>query len=610
MPSPGWTIAAISGCLLLLLSEVRALVIHCLAYQRFAEFLCTCGKLLSVLDDRVPERMRFSSAVKNLGDELFRESQLKARNQRVPHFAPLAGATAALFFCALLVVSRRPGVAGLATLLLVAGVIALSKLKFKYVRMNLHAYDFVYFLKASSIIFFWQNYRAVALGILGTLAFGLLLLSALAASEPPEVSRHVAGIAFLIAVILFSLAVLFSKPSPKLMSYWDWFDRPANLSRFMESVFEAVPAVRRRGLLASVPAAHGFPELLRAAQTLERPAPNIILILNESTFPPWLYQSSVADPSLTSFFRSVDGRMHGLRVETFGGASWKSEFSVLTGIPSGCYGAFGTHVFHWAANKIHETLPLRLKRLGYRTGMIFPFEEDFIDSGRFYRSIGLDQILSMSALGANSDREPDEFYLNAAIDWFAGHPASRPGFLYVATMWNHFPHDVSVVDDEGKRQITKISDTEFDEYLRRLRDSCAAYERFRAGLARRYPDREFLIVHYGDHQPPLALKLFNAKYPERKAPLSGSDHEMLYRTYFAIDSVNFKPVVDPRLPETIEAAYLGTVLLDAAGIPPDGLQSARRELMMKHDGRLFFAEGEIAAQLNHRLLSAGMVTPH
>jgi len=610
MPVFGWIIAAISACLIFILTEAKAFSDRYFANRKFAEFLCTCAKPISVFDRLLPDRIRLSLALHNIGTEFYRRSELKAQNEWTPpRYDPIAGAGAALVFSGILLATRRPGVAALVTLLLVVGLIRLSKLKFEYVRMNLHAYDFVHFITRSNVVFFWKTYRATAIKIFSAIALGVILLSTLAAFEPAKVSAYRASLVFLVALLLFSLAVFFSRRFPSEKGDWDWFEQPVNLIKFTESVFETIHVWRRGGVLAAVPATQGFPELARVAPKLKRQGPNIILILNESTFPPWLHQSTTADANLKDFFRSIDGSTRGLRVETFGGASWRSEFSVLTGIPTGCYGDFGSHVFHWATNKIHETLPIQLKRFGYRTAMIWPVDENFIGSGRFYRSIGIDEIIDRPALGT-TEPEPDDFYLKAAIDWLSHHePGPRPAFLYLSTMWNHSPHDVRAFDDNGERWTTKISDTEFDEYLRRLRSTCVDYANFRAELARRFLDREFLIVHFGDHQPTFVSKLFEPPQ-EGRSLHSRSHRELFYQTYFVIDAVNFTPVIDARLPETIEAAYLGTVLLEAAGIPPDGLQGVRRELMMKNNGRLFFADGQLAEQLNHRMLFAGMITPH
>ena len=60
--------------------------------------------------------------------------------------------------------------------------------------------------------------------------------------------------------------------------------------------------------------------------------PHIVLIHQESVVPPALFPALSYDRSLDTFFHSFDGRLNKLRVETFGGASWLTEFSVLTGL--------------------------------------------------------------------------------------------------------------------------------------------------------------------------------------------------------------------------------------------------------------------------------------
>ena len=40
-----------------------------------------------------------------------------------------------------------------------------------------------------------------------------------------------------------------------------------------------------------------------------------------------------------------------------------------------------------------------------------------------------------------------------------------------------------------------------------------------------------------------------------------------FETYYAIDAINYKPVVSPTAMDTIDGAYLPIVVQDAAGIP-------------------------------------------
>jgi len=420
---------------------------------------------------------------------------------------------------------------------------------------------------------------------------------------------------FLIAVMAFAVDRRYFASPRHWSDHWGYFDRPIHIGYFVDSIFEAFNAWRHGGVLVTEPATAEVPELPPIpAPRLDRLPPSIILILNESTFPPSLYSPSPPDPAVAAFFQSANGRTHGLRVETFGGATWKTEFSVLTGIPASCYGSFGGHVFHWTTNKFHRCLPQYLTLFAYRTAMVYPLVKEFIGSDKFYNSIGIAEILDRTILEATSDRERDEFYFDRALDWLGRHfsVSDRPVFLYVQTMSNHHPHDVQIIDDRGAPTTSMIAGPEFDEYMRRLRRTCGDYANFRANLARRFADREFVIVHFGDHQPPFTLDLLGRKIAWKGTPERVPSYEILYRTYFAVDGVNFDPIIDDNLPDTIETAYLSTVILGAAGIPLDAVHAVRRDLMIRYTGRLFFADddGKIAAQLNRRMMEAGLISPH
>lgn len=524
-----------------------------------------------------------------------------------------AGCFAATVFCGLLLLSLRPGFAAVATISLIYGLQRLSELKFQYMRMNLHAYDFIYFLRNSaSTAFLLENLRSIAIRPLLSVLAGAILLSLIFFIEPVAIGRPAAAAIFLVAATALAVNRRYFASPRHWSDHWGYFDRPVHFGHFVDSIFEAVEAWRHGGVLAAEPATTEVPELPPIPPPrLERPPPSIILILNESTFPPSLFAPNPADPAIADFLRSTDGRTHGLRVETFGGATWKTEFSVLTGIPASCYGSFSGHVFHWAANKIHHSLPKYLEGFGYRAAMVLPNEKEFVGSDKFYNSVGLTEILDRTILEAKSDRERDEFYFDHALDWLDRHfsASAKPVFLYVQTMSNHHPHDVRVMETGGA--TSKLADTEFDEYMRRLRRTCRDYANFRAALATRFADRAFVIARFGDHQPPSTARLLGRPIAWKGTPERVPGYEILYRTYFALDGINFDPIIDDKLPDTIEAAYLGAVILGAAGIPLDAVYAARRDLMIRHAGRLFFADdGKIAAQLNRRMIEAGFISPH
>ena len=221
-------------------------------------------------------------------------------------------------------------------------------------------------------------------------------------------------------------------------------------------------------------------------------------------------------------------------------------------------------------------------------------------------------------LNAKNDREPDSFYFDHAISWVKSHYAqhTNPLFLYIMTSSNHYPHTRPLIEREGSLILsnTAAPEGEWDEYLIRLRRSCRDYRAFRTQLNELSPSRKFLIAHFGDHQPyftRLPGKDEWRGWPQDCLP----KQETAYQTYFSVQGLHFEPKLETTLPETIEAAYLSTVLLAAAGIPLDEIFQVRQELMKCHNGKLFFADGPekhgmIAAQLNGLMVKRGHIVPH
>jgi hypothetical protein len=526
-----------------------------------------------------------------------------------------AAAWVTIIFCALLLLFARPALAGAGVFVTVVGLILLSSLRFERTGSNLHAYDLVYFLSDLRALGFWiKTDRNMATHVLVRTVAVLVLPTIVGMIEPPALPRWPAALFLLLAIIAFAIAKSFLAP----WHYWEKFARPVHFARLLETVFEAVRAARGGGVLDTSGEAR-LPEIIEsrvASQPTSRPT--IILILNESTFAPWVYPHGRTEPAFEEFFRSDDGRKHGLRADVFGGPTWATEFSVLTGIPSSCYGPFANHIFQWSRDRINHSLPQHLKKHGYSTGLIYPSEKEFIRSDRFYASLGFDEIRDKRALGAKNDREPDAFYFNHAIGWLKDHDARRtePLFLYVLTSSNHYPHTRPLIERGGSLILgnTAAPEREWDEYLIRLRRSCRDYEAFRSQLAGSFPAREFLVVHFGDHQPYFTRLPGKGEWrgwPQDCLP----QQEAAYRTYFAIHGVHFEPNLSVTLPETIEAAYLSTVLLAAAGIPLDDIFKIRQELMTHHDGKLYFADeparhGMIAAQLNRLMIERGLIARH
>src|SRR5262245_11606997 len=130
--------------------------------------------------------------------------------------------------------------------------------------------------------------------------------------------------------------------------------------------------------------------------------PHIILIHQESVVPPSLFPTLSYDPDLDTFFQSFDGNLNKLRVETFGGASWLTEFSLLTGLSTQSFGGMRQYLQHVMAGRIHDTLPQALARSSYRNVMFYPMLSNFLGSGRCFEAAGIREIFDAKASELNS----------------------------------------------------------------------------------------------------------------------------------------------------------------------------------------------------------------
>ena len=92
---------------------------------------------------------------------------------------------------------------------------------------------------------------------------------------------------------------------------------------------------------------------------------------------------------------SDDDSLHKLRVETYGGASWLTEFSLLAGVSTHAFGGMRQFVQTFTQNKLKDTLPQALERCGYRNVVFYPMMRNFVSNDRFYNSIGLKEIFDM-----------------------------------------------------------------------------------------------------------------------------------------------------------------------------------------------------------------------
>ena len=517
-----------------------------------------------------------------------------------------AGAVSGAIVAGIAFFSRRALFSASAICALIALVAAIAHVKRERSDFILHAWDIFDRAQWGFPVGEIAGAQPLALIVLALALLTLTALPMLWRHERANVSRRYCAGAFF---IFAGLGAVFAdlKGEPRHMQY-TWADR--NLSSFYSSWPATIESLRR-GFLFDVGQSQGARARLERAPVCapsDKP-PHIVLIHQESVTPPMPFRGLDYDPKLAEFFQSHDGRVHKLRVETYGGGSWLTEFSVLTGMASRYFGGMQHFVQIYMAGRIDDSLTAVLARCNYRNVMFYPYMKGFFGSTRFFESIGLKEIFDLKAQRAPTSMEQDRFYYSNALEEIARHTQSsqKPLFVFLQTMAAHWPYDVTYWPERNVVGATGAG-AEMHEYLRRLAMSKEDYEGFRAALLQRFPNERFLIVQYGDHQPLATRKFFGWDSEEIEAINRNlPEKSPAFETYYAIDALNFTPPALPQI-EVLDAAYLGAIVFEQAGLPMPGSWRARLALMAHCNGHYAACPDRAAVLAFHRkLVDSGIV---
>jgi len=516
------------------------------------------------------------------------------------------GFIAALMFCtagALLFLFAR-----LATALLVGGGLFLALkfiavMKLRYLDEQLMPSDFIYYV-GSSLLDTLRHYPHLYLLGLGLVVLLPPLLFVtwrwdwrVLAGLRPRWALIVRGAGLALSVLAFWWCMLPSGPFAPLhaRNAWEKLSDDAHLTNFFVSFRDGevtLPAMSSDALAKQAweATAQGMPA------SRPPPYPDIVQVLEESTFDPSLYADCNVPACRLAMFKA-DARTRGtgmLRTHTFGGGTWVSEFAVLTGMPQDIFGPGGMYAPYVLAPRVSDTLPQALRRLGYLTIAIYPTVGSFINGRNAYTAYGFDHMYDVNELGLDEWEETDQQMFDAAKRVYD--KVKKPGqpvFVMILTLNQHGPHDdpMATLPPSFRNLLHGLKPEvalNFDTYLSRLHDSDAAMR----GLEHDFLDRSqpTVLLHFGDHQPSFDGMI--RPLPRTLAPALEPYRDFL--TYYMIKS-NFAGPPLPHYP-MLDIAFLPSMVLQAAGLPQDPYFAALTELRNRCDGR--YADCAVPGLLN------------
>jgi hypothetical protein len=486
-------------------------------------------------------------------------------------------------------------------------VVALAaRVKLQTMDMLVHAYDlFFYFRSWSTVAFLAQSYPWHVLGLVGAILAGAALGAVVYRLDATRIDRG-AALAAALALTAAASAALASLGERRHMHLY-YADR--YLSTYYSSWPETLRTLWRGQLIDAAPQASG--PALRPLESCGTPhrKPHIILIHQESIVPPSLFPGLAYDRAIDPFFRSHDGGTYRMRVETYGGASWLTEFSVLAGVSTHSFGSMRQFVQAFMEGKVRETIPQVLAACGYRNVLFYPMLKNFVSNARFYESIGLTEIFDMRDQKAKTTTERDRFYYANALDEIGRHveAGDRPLFTFIQTMSAHWPYDVRMFANEDVPGGAPDAHPEVSEYLRRLSLAARDYAWLLGELKRRFPHESFVIVNYGDHQPSATRLLLGQRQDVEVEDIKLAAEGPGFLTYYSIATQNWRAPAPYPL-QVMDVPYLGLALLEAARLPLSDAYRERKRLMLQCNGRYHSCADEQAVLAFHRrLIDAGLM---
>jgi phosphoglycerol transferase MdoB-like AlkP superfamily enzyme len=489
---------------------------------------------------------------------------------------------------------------GVTTLISIASV-----LKYRTRGFDLHFYDVVFVGTDPSVFKFLLDGFAIYI-----VPFAVLLLGGLIAlsilfrwdrTSKIEAPKRAVLMAVVFAVIPISYPL--RADEPRYFHYLGGF----NASAFFVSFLDLRDAAIGRSItdrFADMPPVEPF----AAAGPCETagPKPDIFVVFSESQTDLSRLKKFGIDQKFSEKFRSADGKRRALRVETFGGGSWMTNFSLMTGLSSLEFGWRAPYLTTSMEGKIHESLATELSRCGYKTVVLTPAAHSFVNEGPFLESIGFDEVLDQNSIGASEYAHPDRFYFEAARAFIAKHRKTdgRPLFLEVQTMFAHSPYSHQLAAPDPNFMINS-GDPELDEYVQRVARSQKDFGWFIEQAQADSDEHPSIIMEFGDHQSAATRELMSQLYPDFSlSNLSSS----AYTTHFTIHGIGTSLDMKSFDFPSLDIGYLGASVLQIAGMGKSPMFADLLALRDMCNGQLFLCEDRAAVDRHiQRRIASGML---
>ena len=469
-------------------------------------------------------------------------------------------------------------------------------------RMKIHYYKQPLLISDFWLVTDWRNwetllhYKGAIFGVLGLL--GLLGYAVFGWSDAESAATGFRVFAAILAATSFGLMWHYSK-DPDATKVW--LDSLPDDGR---DVFLNLP-MSCRGVFFKVPEFEGnsqkFKEKMTAllsekaeskTESAEKPdaeKPDIVVCLQESTLNPHQFDFDAETiPPFSMFNKQEDTAfVSPLRVHTVGGATWKSEFAFLAGVPSTDFGALASGVFYSVVPHLQTGFIKNLREQGYFCVALSPFTKGNYNAKPAYDHFGFDLMLQPQDLGYPASISKNLWHISSEEMMYytklilqKQHPSlenvQQPMFVYVLTMKEHGPYNTNMPNhfNLASKRLGGKAISCLNDYIDRIDSLNEAIEGLNDYLKSR--ETPYVFGYFGDHQV-----AFDNQLPPKKGNFANPD----YVTQFVVRTNRKTDFVQQQ--DFLDLAFVGGVLLDVAGLSPkDDFMRANIAMRQLSQGKL------------------------
>lgn len=473
-------------------------------------------------------------------------------------------------------------------------------------RMKIHYYKQPLLISDFWLVTDWRNwetllhYKGAIFGVLGLL--GLLGYAVFGWSDVETASTGFRLFAAILAATSFGLMWHYSK-DPDATKVW--LDSLPDDGR---DVFLNLP-MSCRGVFFKVPEFEGnsqkFKEKMTAllsekaegkTESVKKPdaeKPDIVVCLQESTLNPHQFDFDAETiPPFSMFNKQEDTAfVSPLRVHTVGGATWKSEFAFLAGVPSTDFGALASGVFYSVVPHLQTGFIKNLREQGYFCVALSPFTKGNYNAKPAYDHFGFDLMLQPQDLGYPASISKNLWHISSEEMMYytklilqKQHPSlenvQQPMFVYVLTMKEHGPYNTNMPNhfNLASKRLGGKAISCLNDYIARIDSLNEAIEGLNDYLKSR--ETPYVFGYFGDHQV-----AFDNQLPPKKGNFANPD----YVTQFVVRTNRKTDFVQQQ--DFLDLAFVGGVLLDVAGLSlKDDFMRANIAMRQLSQGKLEDAE--------------------